>query len=49
MLHVLAFPSIPVQYSGPLAGVVPPARRRKPVVEAAPDGSRVPAAPVGPG
>lgn len=44
-----AFPSIPVQCSGPPAGAVPLARRRKPVVGAAPDGSPAPAAPGGPG
>lgn len=41
--------SIPVQCSGPLAGVVPPARRRRPAVGAAPDGSPAPAVPGGPG
>lgn len=43
------FPSIPVQCSGPLAGVVPLARRRRPAVGAAPDGSPAPAVPGGPG
>lgn len=49
LLYLPAFPSVPVQCSGPLAGVVPLAHRRRPVVGAAPDGSPAPAAPDGPG
>lgn len=41
--------SIPVQCSGPLAGVVSPARRHMPAVGAAPDESPAPAVPGGPG
>lgn len=41
-------PTIPVQCSGPLAGVVPPARRHRPAVGAAPDGSPAPVVPGGP-
>lgn len=38
-----------VQCSVPLAGVVPPARTRRPAVGAAPDGSLIPAVLAGPG
>lgn len=48
-IHVSIHVSIPVRRSGPLAGVVPPARRRRPAVGAAPDGSPAPAVPGGPG
>lgn len=48
-IHVYIHVSIPVRRSGPLAGVVPPARRRRPAVGAAPDGSPAPAVPGGPG
>lgn len=41
--------SSPAQHSGPPAGAAPLARRHRPVVGAAPDGSPDPAAPAGPG